>query len=195
MSPEERKTEIRRLIEEENTLKISDLSDRFNVSEMTIHRDVKPLIKEGVVKKTFGGIMFVEEAKVNLQKCCSYCYKSTDNNNKLTYQLILDNNQIEVTCCSHCGMLRHDQLGEKVSQALCHDFLTNITVSAKMAWFVMDTTLQMNCCEPQILSFSKKDLADKFTKGFGGKVLSFEEAMQKLKTEMGLTSSCCNNHL
>jgi len=54
MLPAERQTYIKELIQAENHIKISELSKRLDVSDMTIHRDVKVLIDEGVVVKTFG---------------------------------------------------------------------------------------------------------------------------------------------
>nr|WP_304214917.1 DeoR family transcriptional regulator [Fredinandcohnia onubensis] len=194
MLPIERQSKIRKLIQKQKTLKISELSEQFNVSEMTIYRDIKPLLEEGLVSKTFGGISLVEKEKHVLpsQSHCVYCYKQI--NPKLAYRLILANDKIETACCAHCGLLRHRQLGEKVLHAICHDFFMNTTISAPLTWFVMDTTLNVACCQPQVLTFEYREHAEKFVKGFGGEIQGLQGAMEVIYQKMQGPSGCCKNH-
>ncbi|UQW97922.1 DeoR family transcriptional regulator [Rummeliibacillus sp. G93] len=195
MLPLERQKRIKELISERKHLKITELSELLNVSEMTIHRDVKPLIQEGMVEKTFGGICLApsyQASNSTNSNLCVLCHKSI--NDKLAYRLILSNNQIEMACCTHCGLLRHQQLAEKTMQAICPDFLTQTTISAPMAWYVMDTSLNLGCCQPQVLPFQWREHAENFVKGFGGKVYSFEEAMQQVSQKMnGSNNNCCSD--
>jgi len=51
----ERRSEIIRLLEEKKTLKVSDLSQMFSVSEATIRRDLGKLAQQGLLRKTYGG--------------------------------------------------------------------------------------------------------------------------------------------
>ncbi|NBJ70421.1 MULTISPECIES: DeoR family transcriptional regulator [Clostridia] len=187
MLPLERKARIKELILQKKNLKITDLSKMFGVSEMTIHRDVKILEEEGVIQKTFGGISLVETEE-GRQNQCVYCKRSI--NEKLAYRLILSNHDIEVACCAHCGLLRQQQLGDKVTQAICPDFLRQTTISAPLAWYVTDTSLHMGCCQPQLLTFEFREHAEKFVKGFGGEVYSFEEAKEVLMKQMNGTMQC-----
>lgn len=187
MLPLERKERIKELILQRKNLKIADLSDMFGVSEMTIHRDVKSLEEEGIVTKTFGGISLVQTEE-NRQDRCVYCARSI--NEKMAYRLILMNHNIEVTCCAHCGLLRQQQLGDKVNQAICPDFLRSTTISASLAWYVTDTSLHMGCCHPQLLTFEYREHADKFVKGFGGKVYSFDEVQEVLHQQMKGSTQC-----
>lgn len=189
MLPLERKKRIKKLILERKNLRISDLSKEFGVSEMTIHRDVKALEEEGVLTKTFGGISLVEtDANEQQKNHCTYCSRAI--NEKLAYRLILTNNNIEVTCCAHCGLLRQQQLGNQVVQAICSDFLRQTTISAPLAWYVTDTTLHMGCCHPQILTFEWCEHAEKFVKGFGGKIYSYEDITEVLLKKMSGTFQC-----
>ncbi|MFD2628596.1 DeoR family transcriptional regulator [Oceanobacillus kapialis] len=192
MLPLERKKRIRALIEEERHMKISELSKRFGVSEMTIHRDIKPLLEQGVITKTFGGIAWNQEtyeAKAQSQGCV-YCGRNYTE--RLAYRLILSNHNMETACCAHCGLMRHIQLDEEVMQAICPDFLRHTTVSAPLAWFVMDTSVHMGCCHPQVLTFEWREHADKFVKGFGGNVYSFEEAKAVVLQKMNGEGNCCH---
>ncbi len=52
---EKRQKEILDLIEENEFIQIKELSTIFNVSEMTIRRDLNQLEKNGVIKRLFGG--------------------------------------------------------------------------------------------------------------------------------------------
>ena len=194
MLPIERQSQIRRLIQKHKTLKISELSNQFNVSEMTIYRDIKPLVEEGLISKTFGGISLVETDKHVFpnQSQCVYCHKPNDP--KMAYRLILAGDKIETACCAHCGLLRHRQLGEEVLQAICHDFFINTTISAPLTWFVMDTTLNVACCQPQVLTFENREHAEKFVKGFGGEIYGLQDAMEVIYQKMQGPSGCCGKH-
>jgi DeoR family transcriptional regulator, copper-sensing transcriptional repressor len=113
----ERKQLIKELIFERKNLKISELSEIFHVSDMTIHRDVKALVEEGVVEKTFGGISLVEQVTRPVKTNeCGVCFRNIQE--RFAYQLVLTNNREESTCCSHCGLIRHKLLDNEVIEAL-----------------------------------------------------------------------------
>lgn len=194
MLPLERQNRIKELVLERQNIKISELSKEIGVSEMTIHRDLKPLIKEGFVLKTFGGVTLSNKNtnKNTVSDECVFCNRKV--NERLAYRLFLSDNKIEVACCAHCGLLRTRQLGEQVIQAICPDFLRQTTISASSAWYVMDTSIQMGCCQPQVLTFEWKEHADKFIKGFGGNVYSFSEALEVVFQKMNGKGSCCSKH-
>lgn len=184
MLPIERQNRIKTLIRSKRNIKISELSEELGVSEMTVHRDLQPLIEEGVVIKTFGGITLGQESSIpsSYDDTCVFCGRKIGG--KLSYRLILSHDQIEAACCGHCGLLRHHQLGDKVMQAISHDFLKHTTISAAIASYVMDTSVHMGCCQPQVLTFEWRDDANKFVKGFGGTVYTFCEAMTALFQKM-----------
>lgn len=193
MLPIQRQKQIKTLIQKERTLKISELSEQFGVSEMTIYRDVKPLLETGLVVKTFGGISLVEKHDHSIAALhqCVYCFKP--NNPRLAYRLILEDNVIETACCAHCGLIRHRQLGNKVLQAVCHDFFMHTTVSAHLTWYVMNTSLNISCCQPQVLTFANKEDAEKFVIGFGGDIYSLWDAMETVHDKMkGSSKQCCD---
>src|SRR5690625_7671616 len=103
--PVERQNRIKELIQDKQNMKISTLSQLLHVSEMTIHRDLKPLLKEGFIKKTFGGITLSKEFVPQVEHpVCTYCQHPI--NNQLAYQLILNNKQHKTTCWAHCVMHR-----------------------------------------------------------------------------------------
>lgn len=182
MLPIERRNKILQLINERQCIKISELSELLHVSEMTVHRDLAPLVHKGLVVKTFGGIMQPPKEQKETQENCVFCHK--DYQKHLTYRLILPCGTVEVACCAHCGFLRHYQLNEEVNQVLVNDFLKQTTINALTATYVMDTTLDLNCCQPQALPFEHKKHAEQFAQGFGGHIYSFEEAKQFVYEQM-----------
>jgi DeoR family transcriptional regulator, copper-sensing transcriptional repressor len=177
---EERQDKIVELIKEKRNLKITEISQILNVSDMTVHRDIKPLLDEGFIMKTFGGITLVREEPGKAQNMneCNMCHCQI--NPRFAFKLILKEDKIEDTCCAHCGIIRHFQLGEKVVQSLSYDFLIGTTVSSYLAWFVFDSSIKVGCCMPQILTFGNKEYADKFVQAFGGEVLDFQETLDKI---------------
>lgn len=190
MLPIERQKQMKALISTNKMLRISELSEHFNVSEMTIYRDIKPLIEEGLLLRTPGGISLVEKVQQTAQdhNHCVYCHKP--NHPKMGYRLILSNDDIETACCAHCGLLRHRQINEGVTHAICYDFFMNTTISASLTWYVMDTTLNLGCCQPQVLTFENKEHAEKFIKGFGGNIHTFQDAIDIVHQKMHGHAGC-----
>lgn len=190
MLPIERLDQIKKRILAEKNIKIADLSKDLQVSEMTIHRDLKPLIEEGLVVKTFGGISLANPPTTDNHEVCVYCSRAI--HDTLSYRLILSDHTIEIACCAHCGLLRHKQLGDQVIQAICYDFLRQTTISAQQSFFVMDTSIDIGCCQPQVLSFEWEEHAQKFVKGFGGNVYAFNDALTTVFKKMNGT--CQHKH-
>lgn len=183
MLPIERRNQIIKMVQEKQHIKISELSKFFSVSEMTIHRDLKGLIAEDLIVKTFGGVSLKQQPHTGRNDpSCTYCHRPI--NNRLEYRFILKDNASEVTCCAHCGLLRHHQLNDQVEQAICHDFLRQTTISARLAWYVFDTSLDIGCCQPQVLTFEEEAHARKFVKGFGGEIHPFSDAIELICKKM-----------
>jgi DeoR family fructose operon transcriptional repressor len=57
MIPAERRQQLLEVIKTKGTAKISELGAMFQVSEMTIHRDLSYLQESGLVEKTYGGVI------------------------------------------------------------------------------------------------------------------------------------------
>lgn len=56
----ERRNQILAIIQEEQSVIVSELSKRYKVTEETIRRDLEKLEKDGFVKKTYGGAVYAE---------------------------------------------------------------------------------------------------------------------------------------
>jgi DeoR/GlpR family transcriptional regulator of sugar metabolism len=64
----ERQNNIKNILMERRSVKVTELVREFNVSEETIRRDLNQLEKEGLVKKNYGGAILVED----LQKTADF---------------------------------------------------------------------------------------------------------------------------
>ncbi|MGM7722979.1 DeoR family transcriptional regulator [Metabacillus sp. Hm71] len=188
MLPIERQQQILTWLEQEETLRVSDISKRLQVSEMTVYRDLKPLIDQQKVLKTSNGFTLIAQS-YNSSNHCTYCYKNV--NPRLSVQLIKKNQHVEQACCPHCGLLRFQDIENEVSQIICHDFLKDTTISAKIATFILNADLDLNCCQPQVIAFESMKHAKKFQLGFGGEIYGFKEAIQAITLEMH-SKNCCD---
>jgi len=178
MLPVERQEYIKSMITERENIKISELSKLLNVSEMTIHRDIKPIIEEGLIVKSFGGISLVKRKVEEKEQRCIYCRKQIQE--RMAFQLMCLHDRMEIACCAHCGLLRFKQLGSDVKQVICYDFFRQTTINATMAWFVIGSSVDLGCCQPQVITFEREDHAKGFVKGFSGNVYTFSQAVEKI---------------
>lgn len=62
----ERKNEILETLQKEQRVLVAELSQKYNVTEETIRRDLDKLEKEGFVKKTYGGAVLNKNASIDL---------------------------------------------------------------------------------------------------------------------------------
>ncbi|KXG73696.1 DeoR/GlpR family DNA-binding transcription regulator [Thermotalea metallivorans] len=60
MFMEERKAKILEILESKNRVKVNELTEKLNVSESTIRRDLQDLEQEGLLKRTHGGAVKAE---------------------------------------------------------------------------------------------------------------------------------------
>lgn len=188
MLPIERQQQILDWLKKEGALKVSALSSRLGISEMTVYRDIQSLVEEQKVEKTSNGVA-LKTAVSTVADTCSYCFKKADT--RLAFQLIKTNNQVEQACCAHCGLLRYRDIADEVAYVIGKDYLTDITFNAKTGTFLMSAEIKLNCCEPQLIPFANSNQAIRFQLGFGGESYPFEEAVERLAKEMG-SGPCCS---
>lgn len=62
----ERKSEILATLQKEKSVLVSELSQKYGVTEETIRRDLDKLEKEGYVKKTYGGAVLKQKANEDI---------------------------------------------------------------------------------------------------------------------------------
>lgn len=175
--PADRRRRIVALLQEQGIVLIRNLSERFDVSHMTIHRDLDHLEERGHLRKVRGGAVPVTPPVtapvVHTADTCEMCGKPALGHTRVLL------NQVEggqlVACCPHCAlMLLAGRQGE-ITSVLVTDFLHGAVGSAQTAFYVVDPDVTV-CCSPTMLAFSRREDATRFQSGFGGELLTFAEA-------------------
>lgn len=59
----ERQAHILKLVEEFGSVRVADMSKKFNVTEETIRRDLERLEREGLLKRVHGGAVSIKKIK------------------------------------------------------------------------------------------------------------------------------------
>lgn len=164
---------------------VKALASYFGVSLMTIYRDVRELEMEGRIIRKHGELLLSEEApekqEGSLQKC-AYCTKEIEKRLEFVYRL--KGRRVVRACCAHCGLLLYKDLKEEdIESCMTWDFITGKPISCFSAWFVVGSCA-LPCCSPSAIAFASKEDAQRFTKGFGGKVLDFHQAVEGISQLM-----------
>ena len=175
-----RKEEIIKLVEEGFTT-AKELAKHFNVSLMTIYRDLKELEEEGRIVRRHGNIELKRDESMR-ESACAVCGKEVDL--RLAFIYILSGGRKVHTCCAHCGLIAYKSLSkDKAEMAITRDFITCNPINAFMGTFVVGSSATP-CCTPSAFVFADRENAERFAKGFGGYICDFAEAVAKMEELM-----------
>ncbi len=175
-----RKEEILRLIEEGYST-AKELARYFNVSLMTIYRDLRELEEEGKIVRRHGNVELRREEELR-ENVCAVCGKEIDL--RLAFIYMLRGGKKVHTCCAHCGLIAYKNINrESVEMAITRDFITCNPVNAFASTYVVGG-VTTPCCKPPAFVFAEKEDAERFAKGFGGYVLEFGDAVAKMEELM-----------
>lgn len=177
-----RKEKILELLKEGDK-SVKDLAKFFNVSLMTVYRDIKELEQEGKLIKKNRKLIAASPLNKNLVsgELCAFCKKTVES--RLAY-IIYTKKRVIQNCCPHCGLLVHSEIDkEEIESAVTKDFITSNLLSAMSAFYVVNSNA-IACCAPSVLAFSRLSDAESFKKGFGGEVCDFENAIRLTKDIM-----------
>jgi nitrous oxide reductase accessory protein NosL len=87
------------------------------------------------------------------------------------------------TCGVQCGLTLHLRLKEKFKSATATDLLSNRSFDAQKGFYIYKSTVITDMA-PGFISFATRANAEKFQKGFGGKVVTYQEAFEIWKEQM-----------
>lgn len=110
------------------------------------------------------------------EKPCPKCGKEMMTGANAKFTVVFEDGKKETFGCPHCGLSEINK--GKVKSATATDFLTGKKIDAKSAYYLKGTEIG-TCCKPYWLTFATKENAEKFSKGFGGTVLSYDEALKE----------------
>ena len=88
-----------------------------------------------------------------------------------------------VTCGVQCGLTLHLRFGAKWKSAIASDLLSNRPFDATKGLYVYKSSVITDMA-PGFISFKRAVNAEKFAKGFGGRVVTYDEALVLWKKRM-----------
>jgi len=116
-------------------------------------------------------------------KRCIVCGMDVSKYSHTRYVVTTTGGEELITCGVQCGLTLHLRLKEKFKSAMATDLLSNRSVDAQKAFFIYKSTVITDMA-PGFIAFATKTNAEKFQKGFGGKVVSYQEALEIWKEQM-----------
>ena len=182
---------ILEMLQATGNLQITDLAENFQVSKMTIHRDLVLLEEKGVLKRIHGGAVQaagsikasgdITSFPESRQGECLICTRPPTQH--LLYTLTGKNGEQRQACCPHCGISAHLLYGENIMMAFTADYLTGKLHAAQNSYFLLGS-VAAPCCHPSILTFENEQMVHRFQTGFGGTVGGLNEAIKYLREAM-----------
>lgn len=171
-----RQQKILEILQKRGSVSIQELVEELDVSTMTVHRDLNRMLEAGRIQKKHGGAILARNSPSMQEFSCSMCNKFSSGRTVFIVQF--ENGDTKRACCAHCGLMIQS-VSKKVKQSLTADYLHGRIVNANQAVYLVGSELNI-CCVPNILTFASKQDAEKFQKGFGGKLLNIEQSTQLL---------------
>lgn len=109
---------------------------------------------------------------------CPLCGMKLAGNENTAYVITTTDGKTTTYCCPHCGLSVHAESKAKVKSAKARDFISGEWMDpAKMVFLFKSTAVP--ACAPSWIAFGSKAEAEKFQRGFGGTIYTFEEALKE----------------
>lgn len=185
MKRAERQHRILTLLGKESGLSAGDLSRRFQVSRMTIHRDLQSLFEQGLLLRIHGGAVAKGVAHLSVKDFCSACERSLVPHQRS--EVICADDSIVVACCAACGLRQYSAL-PTAERLLVSDQIGGRMLPAEEAFFLINS-LASPCCKPSLLSFASESEVALFQAGFGGSIARLDEAVEFFRVAEGLSET------
>jgi hypothetical protein len=179
---EVRQREILELLEKEAGVSAGHLAQRFQVSRMTIHRDLRSLFQQGLLLRIHGGAVTKGLVRDMAEMSCSACKRRL-----LPHQcteIHRADGTLDVACCTACG-LRQVSAKPGFEHLYVGDQISGRMLQAEDAYFLVNS-LASPCCQPSFLSFASESEVSLFQAGFGGTIARLDEALEFLRVAEGL---------
>jgi DeoR family transcriptional regulator, copper-sensing transcriptional repressor len=168
----ERQKKIHQLVQERHSVNFQELKELFDISTMTVHRDLDQLEAAGLVQKGRGVATLFET--VNDKHHCCVCGGNIAERSK--FILNLKSGEQLLACCLHCGLVLLRTRGE-AEGAMVPDFIYGTMVNLEDCTLVSGSSVEL-CCSPTVLCFGLRANAERFILGFGGQIRSLESLLQ-----------------
>ena len=88
-----------------------------------------------------------------------------------------------ITCGAQCGLTLHLRFKDKFKSATASDLLSNRPLEARKAFYVYKSSVITDMA-PGFIVFAVRKNAESFARGFGGQVVTYDEALAIWKKQV-----------
>ncbi len=113
---------------------------------------------------------------------CAVCGMDVSKYPHTRYVITDDDGKKHATCGAQCGLTLHLSLGSKWKSATAVDLLSNRAFDVQEGFFVFKSSVITDMA-PGFITFKRRGDADKFARGFGGEVMTYQDALVRWKRE------------
>ena len=116
-------------------------------------------------------------------KRCIVCGMDVSKHPHTRYLVQTTDGKKHSTCGVQCGLTLHLRFKDNWKSAKAKDLLSNRTLDVKKGFYVYKSSVITDMA-PGFIAFKRRGDAEKFVKGFGGQVVTYEEALKIWKERM-----------
>ncbi len=111
---------------------------------------------------------------------CVMCGMDLSKYTHVRYQVKDKQGKIYTTCGVQCGLLLQLNLKDTFASTTVTDLFSHRTIDAAKAWYVYHSSI-ITDMGPGFIAFGDKKITEKFIRGFGGELLDFQGALDKVR--------------
>jgi len=126
---------------------------------------------------------FTTQANADKVERCLVCGMDVSKYTHVKYVVTTTDGKQYTTCGVQCGLTLHLRLKNKFQSATATDLISHRTIDAKKGFYVYKSSVITDMA-PGFIAFKRRVNAEKFAKGFGGEVVTYEGALDMWKKRM-----------
>jgi nitrous oxide reductase accessory protein NosL len=116
-------------------------------------------------------------------KRCIVCGMDVSKYPHTRYVITTTQGEEFITCGAQCGLTLHLRFKDKFKSATASDLLSNRPVDARKAFYVYKSSVITDMA-PGFIVFAVRKNAENFARGFGGQVVTYDEALAIWKKQV-----------
>lgn len=128
-------------------------------------------------------LTFIPLAYADKVERCLVCGMDVSKYTHVKYVVTTTDGKEYTTCGVQCGLTLHLRLKNNFKSATATDLISHRTVDAKKAFYVYKSSVITDMA-PGFISVCTKANAEKFANGFGGQVVTYNDALEIWKKKM-----------
>jgi len=109
---------------------------------------------------------------------CLLCGMYLSDYSHVKYTIVDTEGKTYVTCGVQCGLILTLNLKGKFKSATLTDLFSHKSVASEKGWYVFKSSVITDMA-PGLIGFADKSQAENFIKGFGGELLTYQQALEK----------------